>query len=67
METATLSADSAVKVEGRVQSVLVTGTSNGPMLSHSPPTFNKTTDTSATASEQNKEDVLRHEGKVLYC
>ncbi|GJQ66974.1 hypothetical protein Trydic_g21912 [Trypoxylus dichotomus] len=49
--------------EQRVQSVLVTaGTSNGPMLSHSPPQY-KQSHCSATATEQNKDDYLRNTEK----
>ncbi|KAK9758472.1 hypothetical protein QE152_g475 [Popillia japonica] len=46
--------------EQRVQSVLVTaGSSNGPMLSHSPPQSH----CSASATEQNKDDFLRNTEK----
>lgn len=59
-------ADSSIKVEGRAQSVLVTtGTSNGPMLSHSPPNYNKETNTANSISVSNKDEYLRSEGKVL--
>ncbi|XP_065165305.1 uncharacterized protein [Atheta coriaria] len=50
------------KNEERVQSVLVTaGTSNGPMLSHSPPQY-KQSDCS-NGNEQNKDEFLRNGGK----
>lgn len=53
------------KVEERVQSVLVSaGTSNGPMLSHSPPHYNKQTDCSESVNDQFKDDFLRNGGKV---
>lgn len=51
------------KSEERVQSVLVSaGTSNGPMLSHSPPHYTKQND--ANATDQNKDEFLRNGGKV---
>ncbi|KAK4871758.1 hypothetical protein RN001_015882 [Aquatica leii] len=56
--------DATIKVEGRVQSVLVaTGTSNGPMLSHNTPTYNKQIHTVNSVSEPNKDEYLRNEGK----
>ncbi|KAF2882762.1 hypothetical protein ILUMI_23426 [Ignelater luminosus] len=56
--------DTTIKVEGRVQSVLVaTGTSNGPMLSHSPPIYNKQSNSTNSISESNKDEYLRNEGK----
>uniref|UniRef100_A0A1Y1N9Y8 Uncharacterized protein n=1 Tax=Photinus pyralis TaxID=7054 RepID=A0A1Y1N9Y8_PHOPY len=55
--------DTTLKVEGRVQSVLVTtGTSNGPMLSHNPPTY-KQVHSINSISESNKDEYLRTEGK----
>lgn len=52
-------------MEERVQSVLVAaGTSNGPMLSHSPPHYNKQSECSETTTDQYKDDFLHNGGKV---
>lgn len=52
-------------MEERVQSVLVAaGTSNGPMLSHSPPHYNKQSECSETTTDQFKDDFLHNGGKV---
>lgn len=54
-----------MKVEERVQSVLVAaGTSNGPMLSHSPPHYNKQSECSESTTDQYKDDFLHNGGKV---
>lgn len=51
-------------MEERVQSVLVSaGTSNGPMLSHSPPHYNKQSECSES-TDQYKDDFLHNGGKV---
>ncbi|KAF5294237.1 hypothetical protein FQA39_LY13485 [Lamprigera yunnana] len=57
--------DATIKVEGRVQSVLVaTGAANGPMLSHNTPAYNKQIHAVNSISEPNKDEYLRNEGKL---
>lgn len=60
-------ADEQGKPLERVQSVLVTAcTSNGPMLSHTPPRYRKPSESAGTNNEpSNKEEFLHNGEKVI--